>query len=167
MQTINEILIRLYKMLKISKDKEFSKIYDIKPSTISSWKKRSSIPYELITEIAQKENFSLDYIFKGIEDIKNEEIKEKTNKSIDEIINRTLDVEYITERFNITVDDLSDWKINKLELIRIIELGLFKEKELNTDEDLEKERMNNIIIELLPVIKKLQEDVKVLKATKL
>ena len=166
MQTINEILNRLYKMLEISKDKEFSKMYDIKPSTISSWKKRSSIPYELITEIAQKENFSLDYIFKGIEDIENEEIKEKTNKSIDEIINKTLDVKYITERFNITVDDFNDWKINKPELIKIIELGLFKEKELDRDEDLEKEKMNNIIVELLPIIKELQKDVKMLKEIK-
>lgn len=65
MNNIDKILVRLYSALKISKDKEFCDKYDIKANTVSSWKKRNSVPYELIQEISQNENISFDWILSG------------------------------------------------------------------------------------------------------
>jgi len=79
-----DILNRLYEELGIKKDNEFCKQYDIKASTLSSWKKRDSIPYEIIEEISQNENLSLDYILLGRRTSQNEnniKVSANTNNS--------------------------------------------------------------------------------------
>ena len=65
MSTIDEILTRLYEKMGVSKDSEFCKKLDLKPSTVSSWRKRNSIPYEMIVGLSQTEDFSLDYVING------------------------------------------------------------------------------------------------------
>lgn len=65
---IIEVLKRLYSLLKIKNDTEFCDKYDIKPNTVSGWKRRESIPYELIDNIAQNEHLSLNYILFGQND---------------------------------------------------------------------------------------------------
>ncbi len=166
MRNFNEIEERLFKIFDVSRAKEMATIMKVSQSTYGNWKQRNKIPYSEIITICEKYEKNLNFILTGKEEkqLNINEIRE--NKSIDEIINKTLDIEYISERFNITIDDFNDWKINKPELIRVIELGLFKEKELNIDEDLEKEKMNNILVELVPIIRELQKDVKMLKNIK-
>ena len=65
MNKTETILHRIYKKLNINKDSEFCRKYDIKANTLSTWKKRDSIPFELIESISQNENISLDYILFG------------------------------------------------------------------------------------------------------
>lgn len=62
MNRIDEILDRIYQLLGIKRDSEFCEKYKIKPNTLSTWRKRNKIPYELIEEISQNENLSLDEI---------------------------------------------------------------------------------------------------------
>jgi len=60
MNRIDEILKRIYDKMGFSKDLDFCEKFNIKPNTLSTWKKRNKIPYELIEEISQNENISLD-----------------------------------------------------------------------------------------------------------
>lgn len=93
MNKTDEILERMYEKLGISKDSEFCKTYNIKPSTVSSWRNRDSIPYDLILEISRNANFSLDYVLKGV--IKKEEINYKVEllKTIEEL--KPKQIEYL------------------------------------------------------------------------
>lgn len=67
MRSIDSVLSRLYGKLGIDKDIDFCKKYNFKPNTVSTWKKRGSIPYDKIIEISQSANISLDYILTGME----------------------------------------------------------------------------------------------------
>ena len=62
---IRVILTRLYKALGITKDIEFAKKINVKQSTISAWKNRGTIPCEILIDVAQKNNISLDWLFTG------------------------------------------------------------------------------------------------------
>lgn len=83
----------MYQKLGITKDVEFCKKYDLKTNTVSSWKKRDSIPYELITKISQIENISLDYIINGIEKENNINYKIELLKTIENLKNE--DIQYL------------------------------------------------------------------------
>ena len=65
MRTLNDILDRLYQSLNIKNDAEFCRKYGIKKNTLSTWKARNKIPYELIEKISDENNLSLDWILKG------------------------------------------------------------------------------------------------------
>lgn len=86
MRDIENVLIRLYEKLEIKKDIQFGEKYNIKGNTISSWKKRNSIPYELISNIAYDEKISMDYIINGIEYKDLNEFNNLDNKKIIELI---------------------------------------------------------------------------------
>ncbi len=82
MDNIEEILNRLYQELRITKDTEFCDKYDVKKNTLSTWKKRNSIPYELIGEISQNENLSLDWILTGR---KEKSVYQKNSSAISDV----------------------------------------------------------------------------------
>lgn len=62
-QNANLILKKLKKSLKISTDIELSEILNVKPNTISTWKKRNSIDYKLIISICELYEIDLNQIF--------------------------------------------------------------------------------------------------------
>ena len=66
MKDLDSVLNRLYECLSIKNDTEFCKRYGIKPNTLSTWKKRGKIPYDLIIEISQNENIPIDFILLGV-----------------------------------------------------------------------------------------------------
>lgn len=70
MTKLEEILRRLYDCMGFRKDLDFCERYDIKPNTLSTWKKRDKIPYELLETISQNENISMDYLLSGKEQCK-------------------------------------------------------------------------------------------------
>ncbi len=65
MYKTTDILNRVYAILNITDDKEFCGIYEIKPNTLSTWRTRNTIPYELLLKISKEQNISLDSIFFG------------------------------------------------------------------------------------------------------
>jgi len=65
LDALENILLRLYKKLGIKKDIEFSKISGVSPTTISSWRKNKNIPFQVICQVAEKENISIDYLLFG------------------------------------------------------------------------------------------------------
>ncbi|MBU3014766.1 helix-turn-helix domain containing protein [Poseidonibacter lekithochrous] len=88
MRNIDDILSRLYDKLGFFKDKEFCEKYELKQNTVSTWKKRNSIPYDLIADISQNENISLDYILNGKEEISLDiDYKKELIKNLEELNN--------------------------------------------------------------------------------
>ena len=70
MNRVEEILLRLYDFMGFKKDLEFCEKFDIKANTLSTWKKRGTIPYDLLEKISQNENISLDWLVFGNKEIK-------------------------------------------------------------------------------------------------
>jgi len=99
MRNIDDILSRLYDKLGFSKDKDFCEKYELKQNTVSTWKKRNSVPYDLIADISQNENISLDYVLNGKEEIStNIDYKSEIIDTLEELNNTQLKYIYhITE----------------------------------------------------------------------
>ena len=70
MNRVEEILLRLYDFMGFKKDLEFCEKFDIKANTLSTWKKRGTIPYDLLEKISQNKNISLDWLVFGNKEIK-------------------------------------------------------------------------------------------------
>ena len=70
MNRVEEILLRLYDFMGFKQDLEFCEKFDIKANTLSTWKKRGTIPYDLLEKISQNENISLDWLVFGNKEIK-------------------------------------------------------------------------------------------------
>jgi len=64
MRTFKDILDKLYSALNIKNDIEFCRKYGIKKNTLSTWKARNKIPFELLIEISQNENLDLNWLLK-------------------------------------------------------------------------------------------------------
>jgi transcriptional regulator with XRE-family HTH domain len=67
--------------------------------------------------------------------------------------------EELAERFNISIATFYNWEKNKPELIKVIELGINKEKEINLSKDLKKESEQDILEHL----KKLEERIQLME----
>jgi hypothetical protein len=59
----NLILLKLKKLMKITTDIELSEILNVKPNTISTWKKRNSLDFESVISICELYEFDLNEIF--------------------------------------------------------------------------------------------------------
>jgi hypothetical protein len=57
------VLNKLKKALKVNSDKQLSEILNVKPNTISTWKKRNSLDYNVIISICELYEISLNEIF--------------------------------------------------------------------------------------------------------
>jgi hypothetical protein len=65
MNTSSEILDRLMDFKGLKSDNKLADILDVSPNTVSTWRKRNSIPFIKIIEFCDYESISLDYIFNG------------------------------------------------------------------------------------------------------
>ena len=87
MNRVEEILLRLYDFMGFKKDLEFCEKFDIKANTLSTWKKRGTIPYDLLEKISQNENISLDWLVFGNKEIKVNDKRLKTSSLVAPINN--------------------------------------------------------------------------------
>lgn len=63
MQNASLIIKKLKKFLKIKTDLELAEILNVKPNTISSWKKRNSLQFENIISLCKKYKIDLNELF--------------------------------------------------------------------------------------------------------
>ncbi|MTG97463.1 MULTISPECIES: helix-turn-helix domain-containing protein [Myroides] len=63
MQNATAVIKRLKKMLGIKTDLELSNILNVKPNTISSWKKRDSLQYDSIIALCKEHKIDLNELF--------------------------------------------------------------------------------------------------------
>lgn len=62
-QSAINIIDRLKEELSINTDKNLCKLIDIKPNTLSTWKKRDSLDFNKIIALCESKNLDLNYIF--------------------------------------------------------------------------------------------------------
>lgn len=63
MQNATAVIKKLKRLLGIKTDLELSNILDVKPNTISSWKKRNSLQYEGLIELCKERRIDLNELF--------------------------------------------------------------------------------------------------------
>ncbi len=98
-QTAKSILTRVKKVFKIKTDAQLAELLNIKPNTISSWKKRNTLDYESIIAQCNKANIDLNEIFLGNE---NFSFKKKTTP----IITKEMLFQYTTGELNLERSDI-------------------------------------------------------------
>lgn len=59
------VLARLKSFLGVTSDAELAVVLETSPQTVSSWKRRDSIPYALCVELSGSYGVSLDWLLKG------------------------------------------------------------------------------------------------------
>ncbi|SEQ03168.1 helix-turn-helix domain-containing protein [Flavobacterium urocaniciphilum] len=106
-QNATNILIRLKNHLNINTDSSLSEFLNIKPNTISSWKKRNTLDYNKIIEKCLELNIDLNAIF-------NEEA-ESAQENSTPIISKDLIYQYTSGHLNDTLDRLPNMKLPFLE----------------------------------------------------
>jgi len=62
----NDVVDRMQKAVEVRNDKDLSDVLNISKSTVSSWRKRNSIPYAECVWISVEFYTSLDWIIRGI-----------------------------------------------------------------------------------------------------
>lgn len=86
------IIKRLKKRLKIKTDIELSSILNIKPNTISTWKKRNSLDFSSIITICDLYEIDLNEIFLGKEELKRDTAENKENTIL---VSREMQFQYV------------------------------------------------------------------------
>ena len=93
------ILKRLKKTLNISTDTSLSEILDIKPNTISSWKKRNTLDYSKIIDKCIEFNIDLNLIF-------NDNFIEERPETLTPIVSKNLIYQYTNGELKKSFNDL-------------------------------------------------------------
>jgi len=60
-----DVLNRLIPALGLKTDSDLSKLLDTAPSTVSSWRKRDSVPFAICAKFAEEHGWSLDWLMFG------------------------------------------------------------------------------------------------------
>lgn len=96
----NSILVlnKVKKALKISSDRELSEILNVKPNTISTWKKRNSLDYNVLISICELYEINLNEIFY---DSNNRTAENEFNSSETLLISREIQFQYCIDRSTI------------------------------------------------------------------
>jgi len=63
--TASAVLDRLIPALGLKTDSELARLLDTAPSTISSWRKRNSVPFAICAKFAEEHDWSLDWLMFG------------------------------------------------------------------------------------------------------
>lgn len=76
MRTATDVIERIKQVLGISSDTELSKYFSIPKTTISGWKARDSVPYELCVQVSDLMGASLDWLLTGVGAIQRDRVSE-------------------------------------------------------------------------------------------
>ena len=67
MRSASEILDDIKKWKGITSDADLARIFDVKPSTVTTWRTRDSVPFDLIVAFCEREGFDIHAILTGQE----------------------------------------------------------------------------------------------------
>jgi Bacteriophage CI repressor helix-turn-helix domain len=73
-----QIVKRLKEILNVRSDIELSAILDVPPTTISTWKSRDAIPFEICLKISDEKDIDLNWLFKGKGTMRKNQTKEES-----------------------------------------------------------------------------------------
>ncbi|WP_203295725.1 helix-turn-helix domain-containing protein [Luteirhabdus pelagi] len=66
-QSADIIIDRLKKLLNLPSDKALCEVLDIKPNTLSTWKRRETLDFNKVIALCNKHELNLNYVFFGEE----------------------------------------------------------------------------------------------------
>lgn len=69
----DEILTRMRKVYDFNSNRELAEYLAVKETTVSNWKARKSIPFEILLRVSSENNISLDWLVYGEEKNKAEQ----------------------------------------------------------------------------------------------
>jgi len=107
-QIAKNIINRLKQNLKVQTDTRLSEILNIKPNTISSWKKRNTLDYSKIIEKCIELNIDLNQIF-------NENNSNSTPGKLTPIVSKDMIYQYTSGKLKNSMDILPTMKFPSLE----------------------------------------------------
>src|SRR5258708_7541594 len=64
-RTVDDVLARVAGIVGAKNDAALARALKVSPQTLSSWRKRSTVPYEAIARFAADRNISLDHLILG------------------------------------------------------------------------------------------------------
>lgn len=62
---LSDVLDRISSLEKVKTDAEIAHVLQVSPQTMSTWKRRGTVPYERICSFCSSNGYSLDYILLG------------------------------------------------------------------------------------------------------
>jgi len=65
MRTIDEILDKIKELKSIKKDSELAELLGVKQNTLSTWRIRKTIPYDVFYHFCDREGFLLNWLLTG------------------------------------------------------------------------------------------------------
>lgn len=65
MRTIDEILEKIKQFKGLKRDIHLAKLFKVKPSTVSSWRKRNNLPLDVIVTFCEDESINLSWLLTG------------------------------------------------------------------------------------------------------
>jgi len=65
LRTIHEILSVIRELESVDKDTELAELLEVGPSTLSTWKKRGTIPYAVLLRYCEQHHLSLHWLLTG------------------------------------------------------------------------------------------------------
>jgi phage repressor protein C with HTH and peptisase S24 domain len=65
MRTVDEILDKIIAIKGLKTDAGLSREFNVKPNTVTNWRKRNSIPYDYIVPLCEREGWSLNWLLTG------------------------------------------------------------------------------------------------------
>jgi transcriptional regulator with XRE-family HTH domain len=65
MQSAKDVITRLREALNCSNDAALAKAMKVAPSTVATWRRRNSVPYPELIELALKDNINLHWLLTG------------------------------------------------------------------------------------------------------
>lgn len=147
-----KVLLRLREMLRVRTDIELSKIMDVQPSTISTWKKRNSLDYSSIIELCRLYKIDMDYLFFGE---RKEDMHNFSGRT--PLVTRETLHEYTLGEFNENISDLPSYSLpytngNEFRVFQIISNNLFPVLEENAFAICEKKDIDELIPEDIVVV---------------
>lgn len=102
----NDVLNRMKKLLRVKTDLELSKLLDVRPNTLSTWKKRDSLDYSTIIELCKLYKIDLNQVFmegKGAKALPDH------FREVTPFISRNILHEYIMGGFEDNLEDLPSY----------------------------------------------------------
>ncbi len=65
-----EVLDRIIQLKSLKNDANLARFFNVRPNTLSNWRNRNTLPYDLIVDTCEHERWSLDYVLTGKETMK-------------------------------------------------------------------------------------------------
>ena len=127
---LSEVLSRIGKLSNVSTDAEIAHVLGVSPQTLSTWKRRETIPYEKVCDFAVLNDVSLDHLLLG----------SSSAKSMSK--NGFIELELLNKIIDMIRSEESEWRGFKLDSILDYVVSIYNDL-IQCESESEQNRMLN------------------------